>query len=62
MAMDESTFERLAEATLRSLAMAIEAALGAWLADSELGGGVLRLELEDGSVYLLNKHVANREL
>jgi frataxin len=58
--MDESSFEREAEAVLRSLMARIEAARED--ADVELAGGILTVELEDGSTYVVNLHRPNRQI
>jgi frataxin len=58
--MDESSFERVAEATLRDLMSRIEAARDD--ADCELAGGVLTVELEDGATYVVNLQRPNRQI
>ena len=58
--MDEADFETLAEATLATIARVIEDS-GADV-DVELQGGILTLELADGRQYVINKHVANRQI
>lgn len=60
--MDDSTFDRLASATLRELMAAIEAALPDELEDIDLQGSVLTIELADGGTYVINKHTANKEI
>jgi frataxin len=58
--MENSQFERLADATLAQLLSAIEAAAGDL--DAEVVNGILTIELESGGKYLLNRHAPNREL
>src|SRR5262245_43158234 len=59
--MDASQFEATADATLARLMEAVERAAGDAV-DAELVGGILTLELEEGGIYQLNKHAANREI
>lgn len=58
--MDESSFEREAEAVLRSLMTRIEEARDD--AEVELAGGILTVELEDGGTYVVNLHRPNRQI
>jgi frataxin len=58
--MENSQFERLADATLAQFLSAIEAAAGDL--DAEVVNGILTIELESGGKYLLNRHAPNREL
>lgn len=58
--MDESSFDRAAEALLEALLEAIEAC-GADV-EADLEGGVLTIELADGRQLLVNKHAASREI
>lgn len=60
--MDDSTFEKLADATLKGLMEAIEAALADEIEDIDLQGSVLTIELAAGGTYVVNKHVANKEI
>ena len=60
MAIDEQTFERVADETLRRTAAAIEDAGDALEVD--LVGGVLSVETADGATFLLNKHAPMRQL
>jgi len=60
--MDESTFEKLANATLKSLMAEIEEALPDDIEDIDVQGSVLTLELVDGGTYVINKHAANKEI
>ena len=60
--MDESTFEKLANATLKALMAEIEEALADAIEDIDLQGSVLTLELADGGTYVINKHTANKEI
>lgn len=62
MRIDETTFETLAEATLRRWSEAIEDSASD-MVDSELNGGVLTLDMEDGSgTFVLSKHAPLRQL
>lgn len=58
--MDEGDFETLADGTLAAFAKAIEET-GADV-DVELQGGILTLELADRRQYVINRHVANRQI
>lgn len=58
--MDESSFERAADATLRDLMSRIEAARDD--ADVELVGGILTIDLEEGGTYIVNLHRPNRQI
>jgi len=58
--MDQSSFERAAEATLRALMARIEEARDD--AEAELAGGILTVELEDGGTYVINLHRPNRQI
>jgi frataxin len=60
--MDDSSFEKLANATLKGLMAAIEDAMPDALEDIDLQGSVLTLELVDGGTYVINKHAANHEI
>jgi len=62
MPMDEATFEKLADATLKALMAEIEEAAGDAIEDIDIQGSVLTIELEDGGTYVINKHAANREI
>jgi frataxin len=59
--MDDSQFEARADAALARLQEAIESAAGDAV-DAELIGGILTVELEEGGVYLINKHLPNRQI
>lgn len=59
--MEDSQFEARADAALARLQEAIESAAGDAV-DAELVGGILTLELEEGGVYLINKHLPNRQI
>jgi len=61
MSLDEPTFERLADETLKYLLATIEAALGAHL-DIDIEGGVLTIRLDAGGVYVVNKQAPNRQI
>ena len=61
MSLDEPTFERLADETLKHLLAAIEAALGSHL-DIDLEGGILTIRLDAGGIYVVNKQAPNRQI
>lgn len=61
MTLDEPTFERLADETLRYLLASIEAALGDRL-DIDLQGGILTIELDAGGTYVVNRQAPNRQI
>lgn len=61
MPLDEPTFERLADETLKYLLATIEAALGAHL-DIDFEGGVLTIRLDAGGIYVVNKQAPNRQI
>lgn len=56
--MTESEFTQLAEAIFSR----IENALDSTDIDCNLNGGVMELELEDGSKIIINRHTPNREI
>ena len=58
--MDESSFERAAEAILRGLMARIEDARDD--AEAELAGGILTVELDEGGTYVINLHRPNRQI
>ena len=60
MAIDEQTFGRVADETLRRIAAALEEADDDLEVDLE--GGVLSVEMTDGATFLLNKHAPMRQL
>ena len=59
--MTESEYTRLADDTLRRLEQAIESADGDFDCDLS-GGGILEIEFADGSVIVVNKQAAAREI
>lgn len=61
MALDESTFQAVADKTLLAYMQAIEDALGDAL-EVDLRDGILTLELESGATYVINKHAPNRQI
>ena len=61
MSLDEPTFERLADETLKHLLAAIEAALGSHL-DIDLEGGILTIRLDAGGIYVVNKQAPTRQI
>ncbi|TDQ84225.1 frataxin [Dongia mobilis] len=60
--MDEATFDKLADATLKALMAEIEDGVADGIEDIDLQGSVLTIELEDGGTYVINKHAANKEI
>ncbi len=56
--MTESEFTQLADAIFSR----IENALDKTDIDCNLNGGVMELELEDGSKIIINRHTPNREI
>ena len=59
--MNESEFERVADATLAALERALEDALPE--ADVQAkGAGMLEVEFDDGSKIIVNRHGAAREI
>ena len=60
MTIDETEFETLAESMLQRVCRAIEDASDD--IDVDLHGGVLTVELEDGRIFMLNKHAPMRQL
>ncbi|MEQ8807294.1 MAG: iron donor protein CyaY [Rhodospirillales bacterium] len=61
MSLDDTSFTRIADATLESFMDAIEAVLGDQ-ADVDLEGGILTIELDSGGQYVINKHAPNRQI
>ena len=61
MSLDDTSFTRIADATLESFMDAIEAVLGDQ-ADVDLEGGILTIELDSGGQYVISKHAPNREI
>lgn len=59
--MDESRFETLADQTLHRFMDAIDDALGDRM-DVDLENGILKIELDDGGQYVINKHAPNRQI
>ena len=57
----EKEFNESAEKTIETLFDAIERELGD-IADVDLEGGILNVELDDGRVYIINKHTPNRQI
>jgi frataxin len=60
--MDAAEFDRLANATLKQLEIAIEDAMDDQLEDIELQGSVLTIEIDGGGTYVINKHAENQEI
>ena len=54
-------FETLAQETIESLFEAAEREL-AEVAEVDLEGGILNVELDDGRIYIINKHSPNRQI
>lgn len=61
MSLDEPTFERLANETLKYLLGRIEEALGDHL-DIDLEGGILTIRLEAGGIYVINRQGPTRQI
>lgn len=61
MSLDEPSFERLADETLKYLLATIEAALGDHL-DIDLEGGILTIRLDAGGIYVVNRQAPNRQI
>ena len=61
MSLDEQSFARLADETLKHLLAAIEGALGDHL-DIDLEGGILTIRLDAGGIYVVNKQAPNRQI
>lgn len=59
--MDDSAFETAADRTLERLMEAVEEAIGD-VADVDLEGGVLTIDLDSGGTYVVNKHGPNRQI
>ena len=59
--MDENRFAILADATLTHLFETIDSAAGDEL-EVDLDEGILTIELENGSHYVINKHAPNRQI
>jgi iron donor protein CyaY len=59
--MDEGAFQVLADATLRHLLTRLDRDLGD-VAEIDLMGGILTLELDSGAKYIVNKQAANRQI
>jgi frataxin len=58
---DDSSFAKLADEALAGLMQRIDDALGD-RADVDLREGILTIDLDDGGRYVINKHVANRQI
>ncbi|MBM3534924.1 MAG: iron donor protein CyaY [Alphaproteobacteria bacterium] len=61
MSLDEPSFVRLADETLKYLLATIEDALADDL-DIDLEGGILTIRLEAGGIYVINKQAPNRQI
>ena len=61
MSEHEKQFNPIAEKTIESLFDTIERELG-HMAEVDLEGGILNVELDDGRVYIINKHLPNRQI
>ncbi len=57
--LTESLFEQKADRTLRALASALDDVDGL---ESDLESGILTLEFEDGTKYVVNSHRAARQI
>ena len=60
--MNDSDFQRLADATLARIADVLEAADGAGVLDVELGQGVLTLGLPAGKTIVISKHGPSKQI
>lgn len=60
--MESTEFIKLAEKTLENIFNTIEAADADYHLDCDLLDGVLQIELEDGGIYVINKHEAAKEI
>lgn len=61
MALDDGTFETLAEQTLAAIMDAVDASLGDVL-DVDYQDGVLTIETDDGGCFVVNRHLPNRQI
>jgi frataxin len=61
MSLDEPSFARLADETLKHILAAVEDALADHL-DIDLEGGILTIRLEAGGIYVINKQAPNRQI
>ena len=59
--LDDSSFSKIADDTLASLMQNIEDVLGD-RADVDLQDGILTIDLDEGGHYVVNKHMANRQI
>ncbi len=60
--MDDSSFEKIAEAVLANLFERIDVQLGDFL-EVDFQNGILEIEMPGGGgAYIVNKHTANREI
>lgn len=61
MALDETTFEKIADDFLGKLMDAIDDDLGDQM-DVDLQGGILTIDLDAGGQYVINKHGPNQQI
>ena len=61
MALDQSTFENIAERTIEKYMNVIDEVLGDRL-DLDLESGILTIEQEEVGQYVINKHGPNRQI
>lgn len=62
MALSETAFAALAEATLNRLADMAESLDGDATLEIELANGILSIELSNGRSFLVNKHTPSQQL
>lgn len=61
MSENDTQFNSLAEKTIENLFDSIEREIG-HMAEVDLEGGILNAELDDGRIYIINKHSPNRQI
>ncbi|MDH5488851.1 MAG: iron donor protein CyaY [Rhodospirillaceae bacterium] len=61
MSEHDNEFNVMAEQTIENLFDSIERELS-HMAEVDLEGGILNVELDDGRVYIINKHAPNRQI
>jgi frataxin len=61
MDLDESGFETLADTVLESLYDQLDEAVGD-VADVDLEEGILKVSLDAGGEFIINKHAPNRQI
>lgn len=61
MALNESQFNTISDIFLEKLFDDLEECIGS-VADVDLQDGILNIELDDGGVYIINKHGPNKQI